>query len=442
MIRVRFAPNPGGYLSLSGARVALLNFLHARRFGGRFLLRFNDLDEDHARPAYSDAIVQDLRWLGIEWDDTLRQSDNLALYQQAIERLKQAGRLYPCFESEEELRAKREFRQKRGLPTLYDRAMLKLTPAQRVAAEARGKRPHWRFQLSARTVGWRDLALGERQAKLQAISDPVLVRADGAPTPLLAGVVDDMASGVTHIIRSDESAGRTGVQIDLLDALGAEPNCLVFAHLPPLAETGTRRLARRINALSVRGLRGDGVEPLAIATCLCTGSQTVDPLPLNRLVQAFDLSRMTGGMPGFDAGRMLAMNGRLLSRLEFAAVADRLPDGATEAFWMAIRGNLDLLNEVRGWWDVVAGSIVPPVMEEDRQFLAEAERALPPEPWDHTVWTTWMEALARSTGREEDGVVQPLRLALTGEENGPALDALLPLMGRARAVNRLQIATA
>jgi glutamyl-tRNA synthetase len=259
---------------------------------------------------------------------------------------------------------------------------------------------------------------------------------------MLAGVTDDIASGVTHIIRADDSAGKTGIQIDLLEALGAHPADLVFMHLPPLTETGNRRLARRISTLSVRGLRGDGVEPLAIATCLGAGPQIADPLPLDRLVPGFDLSGVAAATTGFDAGRMLAMNQRLLSRLDFAAVADRLPDGATEAFWMAVRGNLDLLNEARGWWDVVAGSIVPPIMEEDRLFLAEAERALPPEPWDHTVWATWTAALAQATGRGEDGVTLPLRLALTGEEQGPDLDALLPLIGRTRAVNRLQVATA
>jgi glutamyl-tRNA synthetase len=444
MIKVRFAPSPIGYLFVSGARVALVNFLFVRRHGGRLLLRIDDLDRERSKPAYAEAIERDLDWLGVSWDDGFHQSDRLGLYNEAVERLKRSDRLYPCFESDEELRAKREFRQKRNLPTVYDRAMLKLTEAQRAAAEARGKRPYWRFRLSDRTVDWHDTVLGPRQAGLPAISDPVLVRADGAISPILAGVVDDIATEITHVIRDVDNVANTAIQIDLFAALGADPARLCFAHLPPLVESGRGRLARRVGNLSLRSLRNDGVEASAIAACLAlsVSAAPVEPAEPARLAAGFDLTRLSSAAARFDASQLLALNRRVLGGLDFAAVAERLPSGATEAFWLAVRGCIDLLNEARGWWDVVAGTIVPPVIDGERDFLATAQKLLPAEPWDGSVWNAWTEALAQATGRVGEALWLPLRLALTGEEQGPELARLLPLMGRTRAANRLQLAAA
>jgi len=223
MIRVRFAPAPTanlptGNLSFNSARVALANYLFALRGNERMLLRLDDLDQERARslPAtdvWADQIMQDLRWFGIDWDESFRQSGRLDLYQQTIDRLKRDKLIYPCFESEEELKAKQEFRRKRNQPLIYDRAMLALTAQQRQDAEAGGKRPHWRFKLSGRTLDWTDLVLGPRQATLATVSDPVLVRADGLPMPILASVVDDIDRATTHIIRAEDNAGNTAVQI-------------------------------------------------------------------------------------------------------------------------------------------------------------------------------------------------------------------------------------
>ena len=442
MIRVRFAPSPVGHLFVSGARVALANYLHARRHGGHMLLRFDDMERDRAKPAFVESIAYDLSWLGIDWDETFQQSDRLDRYTQAAERLRLANRIYPCFEGDDELRAKRDQRLKRGKSPIYDRAMLKMTAEQRTKAEANGKQPYWRFLLSPRTLEWRDQVVGARQAKLTAVSDPVAMRADGTPTALFASVVDDIDTGITHIIRADDNAANTGVQLDLWEALTGTAPRVQFAHLPALADAGRVRLSRKVGSLSVRALRGDGVDPVALATCLARiGTASVgEPAPVAVLARDFDLSRLAQSVAGFDASQLLSLNRRALGLLDFSAIADRLPSGATEAFWLAVRGSLDLLNEVRGWWEVVAGTIVPPVIDGEGAFLSEAEALLPPEPWDASVWRSWTDALTNATGRVGEALMMPLRLALTGEEQGPALEALLPLIGRARAANRLRIA--
>jgi glutamyl-tRNA synthetase len=439
MIRVRFAPTPSGNLFVSSARVALANDLFARRGHGQMLLRLDDLDQDRSLPIHADQIMQDLRWFGIEWHQSFRQSERLDLYRAAIERLKREKFIYPCFESEEELKAKQEFRRKRNQPPIYDRAMLSLTEKQRGDAEAGGKRPHWRFKLSGRTLDWNDLIQGPRQATLSAVSDPILVRSDGSPTPILAGVVDDIEYGTTHIIRGEDKSGNTAVQIELFEVLRRPPGRVRFAHLPALGDSGKAAPGGRKAAnLALRSLRNDGVEPCAIAASM-TGFAD-EPLPLDDLARQFELANLANAQ--LDITQMLALNRNVLSTLSFAAVADRLPGGATEAFWLAVRGSLDLLREARGWWDVVAGTIVPPVIEGARDLLLTARSLLPPEPWDNAVWTTWIAALERATERTGEALLTPLRLALTGEDTGPDLADLLPLIGRPRAASRLATAAA
>ena len=440
MMRVRIAAVPTRPLTVGTARIALLNVLHARRHGGQVLLRIADLapqaTQDHAA-----AIEQDLRWLGIEWDDTLRQSEQRARYDAAAEKLKQAGRLYPCFESDAELHAKRDQRIQRGQPAVYDRAMLRLTPAQIAAAEAGGKRPYWRFLLSDRTVEWRDMVLGHREVPLASLSDPIVVLPDGQPTRAFANCVDDLASGITDMLRSDTHLPATAAAIDLYDALGGEAAVLRFAHFPPLEDAGEKRLARRVDARTVRSLRHDGVEGAVLAPYLSSvgTDQPLEIEPIAALAARFDIGRFPAQPVPFKAATLLALNRQALRSLAFAAVADRLPAGATDAFWLAVRGELDLLSEARGWWDVVAGAIVPPEIPE-RELLAVALDQLPPEPWRETVWQDWMAALTAATGRRGEALALPIRLALTGEDTGPDLVGLLPLIGRPRTVQRLQVA--
>lgn len=440
MIRARFVAVPTGPLTVGTARIALLNFLHARRHAGHLLLRFADL-APQATAEHAAAIEHDLRWLGIDWDATLRQSEHGALYADAADRLKRAGRLYPCFESEAELRAKRDHRVKRGQPPIYDRAMLRLTQAQREAAEAGGKRPHWRFLLSDRTVEWRDMVLGHREVALPSLSDPIVLQTDGTPTRAFAGIVDDLAGGTTDLVRGEAQVTATSVAIDLYEALGGDASRLCFAHVPPLEDAAEKRPAHRIDARTLRSLRHDGVEGAALAAYLARAGTPMPPeaAPLPSLAASFDLSQFAAQPTPFKAATLLALNRQVLRSLDFASVADRLPAGATDSFWLAVRGELDLLNEARGWWDVVAGTIVPPEIPE-RGVLKAALDLLPPEPWNGAVWQDWTAALADATGCSGEALALPLRLALTGEDGGPDLAALLPLIGRARAMHRLQVA--
>ena len=440
-MRVRFAPSPTGYLHVGNARIALANFLFAKKHDAKFLLRIDDTDTERSRPEYEHGIFTDLAWLGITHDETFKQSDRNALYEAAAEKLRASGRLYPCFESDEELKAKREMRLKRGLAPVYDRAMLKLTPEQRAQAEANGKRPYWRFKLSDTTVEWNDLVLRRKGVKLTAVSDPVLIRTDGTPLYTFTSVVDDIDSGVSHIIRGEDHVTNTGVQLDIFSALGANPSRLTFAHLPLLIDSDGGKLSKRLDGLSLRALRQDGVEPSAITSYLARlgTPDSPEPLPLATLTETTDLSKTSRSSPRFDIRQLLALNRRVLHHASYQEVRGRLPASATEDFWNAVRGNLDLLSEARNWWGVVSGDIVPPIQEGQAEFFREALAHLPPEPWDATTWSAWTENLKTLTGRKGRALFAPLRLALTGEDHGPELAMLLPLIGHARAATRLRL---
>ena len=440
-MRVRFAPSPTGYLHVGNARIALANALFAGRHGATFLLRIDDTDAERSRPEYEQAIEHDLRWLGIAWHENFRQSERLALYDAAADRLRASGRLYACFESEEELRFKRDMRLKRGLAPVYDRAMLKLTPEQRAQAEANGKTPYWRFKLSDSAVEWTDLVLGRRGVKLPSVSDPVLIRADGTYLYTFTSAVDDIESAVSHVIRGEDHVTNTGVQLDIVSALGANPTKFTFAHLPLLVDTDGAKLSKRLEGLSLRSLRQDGVEPASIVAYLARlgTSDSPQPMSLESLGASYDISRVSRSPARFDIRQLLALNRRVLKAAAYDQVCDRLPADATPAFWDAVRGNLDLLSEARHWWGVVADDIVPPVLEGEGGFFADALAHLPAEPWDGATWGNWTQALKAATGRAGRALFMPLRLALTGEEHGPELATLLPLIGHDRTAARLRL---
>jgi len=402
------------------------------------MLRLDDTDTERGRPEYEQGIYDDLHWLGLTWDSTDKQSLRSARYAQAAEALKTTGRLYPCFENEDELAAKRAALVKRKLPPVYDRAALSLTPEQRATAEAAGKRPYWRFKLSNAAITWQDLVLGARTIKLPTLSDPVLIRADGTPLYTFTSVVDDIDHEITHIIRGEDHVTNTAVQIDLLQALtsAATPR---FAHLPLISDGEGEKLSKRIGSISLRSLRKDGIEPAAITAYLARLGTNKDaaPLKLPELIKSFNINDFGRSPPRFDGKQLIALNRKFLHNEAFEAVKERLPEGAGAEFWLAIRGNLDLLTEARTWWEICTGTITPPDLTGESATIQTAIETLPPEPWGAETWKSWTSAVAAATGAKGRALYHPLRLALTGEDQGPEMAAILPLLGRPRVLERL-----
>ncbi|MEO9337850.1 glutamate--tRNA ligase [Mesorhizobium sp. SB112] len=453
-VTVRFAPSPTGNIHIGNTRTALFNWLFAVKNGGRFIQRFDDTDILRSKQEYADAILYDLHWLGVFPDEVDYQSRRFDKYDAAVEKLKAAGLLYPCYETLDELELRRKVRLSRKLPPVYGREALALTDDEKAELEAGGRKPHWRFLLPNFTsdpmemqrteVHWKDLVRGDEMVDLASLSDPVLVREDGTYLYTLPSVVDDIDFGVTHVIRGDDHVTNTGVQIALFKALGAEPP--VFGHHNLLTTASGEGLSKRTGALSVSGLREAGIEPMSVASLavlIGTSENVAAAANLTALAEKFDPAATSKSASKFDPADLILLNKTILHNMPFEEARDRLiahgiSGESAEPFWLAVRGNVEKLSDAAQWWKILRdGPAEKPEFDEaDTEFLNTAFDLLPEEPWGVTVWKEWTDIVKSETKRKGKGLFMPLRLALTGLSSGPELADLLPLLGREAALAR------
>lgn len=439
-VTTRFAPSPTGRLHIGNVRTALHNYLLVRKAGGRFLLRIDDTDAERSREEHVDAIRADLDWLGLTRDGEERQSARFALYEREFHRLVEAGRVYRCYETPQELDLKRKILLGRGLPPIYDRAALELTEAYHAAREAAGEKPHWRFLLDRnQPIEWNDGIRGPQHFDPAQLSDPVIRRADGSWLYMLPSAIDDIDMGVTDVLRGEDHVSNTALQLQMFTALGAEPPR--FAH-EALLVGSEGKLSKRLGSLGMAELREAGIEPEAVIALLARlgTSQPVDPaLDAEALAAAFDLSSFGRAPARFDDAELHRVNAAIVHQLPYARVSHLLPEGMGERAWDAIRPNLAHIDEAADWWRVVTGPVdAPAVAEEDRAFVTEAAQVAEGLDWSADPWRALTGALKDSSGRKGKALFLPLRRALTGRDHGPDMAALLPLIDKAEAVRRLK----
>jgi len=438
----RFAPSPTGQLHVGNLRTALHNWLWARRHGGRFLLRMDDTDAERSTAEYAEGIRADLAWLGLDPDGEVKQSDRFALYEARFAELVAAGRLYPCYETAQELDLKRKVQLGRGLPPVYDRAALRLSEAEKAALEADGVKPHWRFRLDHdNLIGWTDLVRGEQHFDPALLSDPVVRRADGSWLYMLPSVIDDMEMGITHVVRGEDHVSNTATQLQMFTALGAQPPA--FAHEALL--TGSEgKLSKRLGSLGISAFRDSGIEPISLIALLArigTSDPVIAVTDAAPLVESFDFAHFGRAPARFDEQELALLNQKIVHQLDFAAVQSRLPGGMDEAAWLAIRPNIETVSQAADWWRVVTGPIATlPAEAEDRDFLARALALAEMQVFDEAIWQKLTDALKQESGRKGKALFLPLRRALTGLDHGPDMKQLLPLIGRERAIERLRAA--
>ena len=438
-VTTRFAPSPTGTLHVGNVRTALHNWLLAKQAGGRFLLRIDDTDKERSREDYVEAIRADLAWLGLVPDGEERQSARFELYEREFARLVAVGRVYRCYETAQELELKRKVLLGRGLPPIYDRAALQLSEADHAAKAAAGERPHWRFLLDHdQPIEWTDGIRGPQHFDPRQMSDPVVCRADGSWLYMLPSAIDDVAMGISHVLRGEDHVSNTATQVQMFTALGAEPP--KFAH-EALLVGSEGKLSKRLGSLGMAELREAGIEPQAVIALLARlgTSDPVDPaLDAEALAASFNLAHFGRAPARFDETELARVNAAIIHRLPFSAVADRLPAGMDEAAWATIRPNLSRLSEAADWWQVVTGPIAAPAQsDEDQAYLATAAGVLEQVGAD---WAALTAALKEQTGRKGKPLFLPLRQALTGQDHGPEMAALLPLIGQAAALERLRAA--
>jgi glutamyl-tRNA synthetase len=440
-VTTRFAPAPTGRLHVGNIRTAIHNWLWARKNGGRFILRLDDTDKERSSEAHAEGIREDLAWLGLAWDEEHRQSLRFDRYEAAFERLRGSGRVYPAYETAQELDLKRKVQLSRGKPPVYDRAALQLSDTERAALDAEGRRPHWRFRLDHDSpIGWDDLIRGPQHFDPALLSDPVVRREDGSWLYMLPSSVDDVDMGVTHVLRGEDHVANTALQIQIFEALGARPPA--FAHEALLVGT-EGKLSKRLGSLGADSLREQGIEPTALVAKLARLGTSLPVEPVAEpgpLVATFDFATFGRAPARFDLDELAQLNARIVHQLPFEAVAARLPSGMAAADWEAIRPNLKTVAEAGDWWEILHGHVEAKAADEDRPLIEAAAEALESIDWAEAPWPQLVSLLKDRTGRTGKALFRPLRLALTGRESGPEMAALLPLIGRDEALARIRAA--
>jgi glutamyl-tRNA synthetase len=434
----RFAPSPTGRLHVGNIRAALHNWLWAQKNNGRFILRIDDTDAERSEERFVEAIRADLGWLGLNASAEERQSARFDRYEARFAALVAGGRIYPAYETQQELELKRKVQLGRGLPPVYDRTALTLSDGERAKLEADGTKPHWRFKLDHDApIAWTDLIRGPAHFDPKTMSDPVIRRADGSWLYMLPSAIDDMELGITHVVRGEDHVSNTALQLQMFAAMGAEPPA--FAHEALL--TGSEgKLSKRLGSLGVDHFRETGIEAQAVRALMARigTSMPIEPIAdIAPLIDTFDFSHFGRAPARFDEAELTQLNARIVHQLDFAAVKDRLPAGMSEAEWDAVRPNLSTVAEATDWWTVIEGPIAGERDAADADYLAAAARIAGTIEWTGDPWHALTAALKAETGRSGKALFLPLRRALTGLDHGPDMKALLPLIGRDRAIARL-----
>lgn len=440
LVKTRFAPSPTGMLHIGNVRTALINWLFARSNNGVFMLRMDDTDILRSKPEYEEAIKEDLQWLGIGWDEFARQSERLARYEEVKNNFIASGRLYPCFESQNDLDMKRKLLLRRGLPPIYDRAGLKLTDEQKEELISQGHKPHYRFKLEDGLIEWDDQIRGNIQFQSKNLSDPIVIREDGSMTYILCSAVDDVDFGITHILRGEDHITNTAIGIQITRALGKEPP--IIGHIS-LLKSKVEKISKRLGGFDIRSLREQFIEPMAIKSLLAKmgSSDSIEAVAdISELIEDFKLSKFSLSAVNYDFEELLQLNHKLISNFSYNQIKPSLEGvgvDVDEEFWLSVRGNLNTVNELVEWWSICHKDINLDISIENADFLKTACSLLPEGEWNNSTWGTWVESIKEKTGRAGKDLFMPLRKALTGKESGPELKVLLPLIGRQKVEKRL-----
>ncbi|AIF80872.1 glutamyl-tRNA ligase [endosymbiont of Acanthamoeba sp. UWC8] len=435
----RFAPSPTGYLHVGNVRTAIVSWLFARSMGGKFILRIDDTDVERSKDEYTEAIKEDLKWLGLDWDRIEFQSNRVEKYEAVKERLIKEGRLYPCYETKEELEMKKKIMLNRNLPPIYDRASLKLSDEKKRELEEQGIKPHWRFLIDKEDIVWDDGVRGNLHFKAANISDPVLIRADGSMTYTIATVWDDIEFGITDIIRGEDHVTNSAIHIQIFKALGSTPPN--FAHLS-LLNSKSGEISKRIGGFDIRSLRESGIEPMAINSFLAKIG-TSDPIEikssLEELIKDFSIKKFSKSPVNYDISELERLNTKLVHNLKYSEVKERLNGlnigEVDESFWEAVKPNINTIKEVELWSKICREDITPTI--DDKDFTASAAELLPEEEVTINTWDEWISKIKEKTGKSGKNLFMPLRKAITGMEHGPELKYILPLIGRDKIIARL-----
>ncbi len=436
-IKVRFAPSPTGMLHVGNVRIAVLNYLFAKNQGGKFVLRIDDTDKERSTIESENLILEDLKWLGFKWDEFYKQSNHFSKYNEALEYLKSIGRVYPCYETKDELSLKRKIQASQGIPPVYDRASLHLSDEEKADLEKKGIKKYWRFKLNeTETVEWNDLVHGKISIPLNSVSDPIIIKPDGSYVYTFASVVDDVNIGITHIIRGDDHITNTAAQIDMFRAISG--NAPQFAHVPLLSSIDGQDVSKRTSSsLSMVNLRNAGMEPQAIINVLSSlgTSNNVDHRnSLEDLIEEFSFEKMSLSSPKFNVRDVELLTKKVISEKSFDEIKSKILTQISEEFWETIKGNINTLKEIDFWYEIFYKNISKCVENIEENYLHQMLETLSP-----TVdFDDWISRLKKVSGKKGRDLFHPIRMVLTNQERGPELRKIFELLGYEKIKKRIE----
>ena len=437
----RFAPSPTGLLHLGNIRTALINWLYARTNNGKFILRIDDTDLERSKDEYASKIKYDLEWLGIDFDETFNQSSRFEVYKARFDTLVELGRVYPCYETPEELERKRKLQMASGGKPVYDRSALSLTDQQKKEFESEGRKPHWRFLMNSERVQWDDILKGQVDIDLLSLSDPVVYREDGVPLYTFSSVVDDIDFNITNVIRGDDHTSNTAVQIELINAM--DTNKIVFAHHALLTASSGDKLSKRDNVISIESFREKNIDPLAILSLLATiGTSNSIELKssISQIIEEFRIKTISTSPGKIEIDLLNALNKKIVQKYQFDEIRDRLAKvdkRIDEKFWNTVKGNLGTVEDIQNWTNIVFNSEL--IEPKDKEFIKITLDAMPADPWSDETWDEWTGKVKELTGRKGKELFLPLREAFTGLSHGPEMKKLIQLLGREKILERVKL---
>ncbi len=441
-MKCRFAPSPTGKIHIGNARSALLNWVFCKKNNGEFILRIDDTDQNRSSKEFEEDIKSDLKWLGLDWKKTFNQSTRIAIYNEKINILKNNKRLYPCFETEEELALKKKSLLSSGKPPIYDRSSLNLSEDEINEKIKSGKKPHWRFKLENKKIYWRDLIKGEVSFNPINLSDPVLIREDGTLLYHLPSVIDDIEENITHIIRGEDHISNTAYHIQIFEALNS--SIPTFAHHPFLIDDEGKGFSKRMGSLSIQNFRNEGFENITLLNyfLFIGSSSNIDPIKdLKEIINKFDINNISKSSAKFSRESLVSLNKDTLKLFSYDQVKEKLKNLKnnlqTEKFWRFVKNNITYFHEVSNWEKVVTQINNYKDLNIDNNFLQTAANELPNDPFDEKTWDIWTLKIKDKTGLKGKDLFMPLRLILTGKSHGPELKYLIPLFDRKGILQKL-----
>jgi len=460
-IKTRFAPSPSGDLHLGNVRTALFSWLLARRHGGTFIVRIEDTDATRSTEAAVTGIVEDLRWLHLEWDEgpgregesgPCRQSARGPIYERMFATLAERGRTYPCFCSPELLAVQRKTQLAAGRPPRYTGTCATLTGTERRERLDRGLVSTLRFRVPpGRVVRFADAVRGPQSFRSDDIGDFIVRRADGSAAFFFCNAVDDALMGVTDVLRGEDHLTNTPRQLLLLEALDLPAPR--YGHVSLIVGRDGAPLSKRQGSVSLRELRGRGFLAAAVTNCLARLGhwyESGDLLELPELAESFDVARLGSAPACFDDHQLAHWQREAVSRATSVEIAGwfgtdvkaLVPDSDRDAFIEAVRGNVLFPHEAAVWAQILYGETMTcdepsaaVLRDSGPDLLRFAVAALDEHPDDYLEFVEHLKAASPARGK---ALFQPLRAALTGRLDGPDLASLFPLLGANRIRRRLE----